>query len=167
MEKLEVTMEVGPEKVLMSRQKNMALGLAIFNPESYATPKKTYTHLRHEVWGQALSNNVLIENFGPTMCSTPRQELTQGLEGRVGTPPTLPGLLSSEQVSSLGLAIPRVTPPPFQANQAEVETSNNEPRLHTERAIAVNIQNPTIFNNISDNATFAKESWRIRLTWRL
>ena len=72
-----------------------------------------------------------------------------------GTPPTLPGLLISEQVSSLGLAIPRVLPPPFQANQAEVETSNNEPRLHTERAIAVNIQNPKIFNNISDNATFA------------
>ena len=89
------------------------------------------------------------------MCSTPRQELTQGLAtGRVGTPPTLTGLLSSEQISSLGLVIPLVTPPPFQTNQAEVETSNNEPRLHTEGEISVNIQNPTIFNNVSENATF-------------
>ena len=42
METLNVTMEVGPEEVLVSRQESIALGLAIFNPESYATPKKTY-----------------------------------------------------------------------------------------------------------------------------
>ena len=56
-------LEIGPEKVLMSGEENMALGLAIFNPESYATPKKTYTHLKHEVWAHTLSSNIL--EIGP------------------------------------------------------------------------------------------------------
>ena len=114
-------MEVGPEKVLVSGQENVALGLAVINPGGYATPKKTYTHLKHEVWGHTLSSNILIENFGPTMCSTPRQELTQGLAtGRTGTPPTLPGLPSSEPVTSLGLAMPSSTPPTSPLIQTEV-----------------------------------------------
>ena len=109
MEALSVTMEVGPEEFLVSRQESMALGLAIFNPESYATPKKT---LKHELWGKTLSSNALIENFGPTMCSTPRQELTIGLATeRAGTQPTLSSLPSQEQVASPGLAMPLRTPP--------------------------------------------------------
>jgi hypothetical protein len=99
-----------------------------------------------------LSNNVLIENFGPTICSTLRKELAKAT-GRACTPPTLPVLLSSEPVSSLGLAIPCVTPPPFQANQAEVEESKHEQKLFNEGAIAMKIQNPTICNN-GDEATF-------------
>ena len=84
------------------------------------------------------------------MCSTPRQELTQGLAtGRTGTPPTLPGLPSSEPVTSLGLAFPKGTPPTSplsQSNKAEVEIGNSdisEHRLHTVKAFADNIKNPT------------------------
>ena len=64
-------MAVGPVQVLVSGQENVALGLAVINPGSYATPKKTYTHLKHELWGQALSNNVLIEILAQ-QCVAPR-----------------------------------------------------------------------------------------------
>ena len=151
MEKLEVIMAVGPVQVLVSGQENVALGLAVINPGSYATPKKTYTHLKNELWGQALSNNVLTEIFGPTMCSTLRQELSQALAaGGAGTHPTLPVLLSPEPVSSQGLAISHVASPPIQTG-----VTGSRSRLHTERVIINNIQNPSNNNIISDEATFA------------
>ena len=95
------------------------------------------------------------------MCSTPRQELTQGLAtGRAGTPPTLPGLPSSEPVTSLGLAMPSSTPPTSpliqtEVIQAEVEGRNgdiSDHRLHTVKGLANNIQNPTTVQ--SKKATF-------------
>ena len=172
MEALSVTMEVGPEEFLVSRQENMALGLAIFNPESYATPKKT---LKHELWGKTLSSNALIENFGPTMCSTPRQALTNGLATeRAGTQPTFSSLPSQEQVASPGLAMPLRTPTisplvqiqdQFQAGvvqvvQAErvqvqgqdkgVEKVDNvisDHVIHTVKGLTNTIKNPTTIEN--------------------
>ena len=48
MEKLDVTMQVGPEQVLVRERENVALGLAVINFESYATPRKILKHLNHE-----------------------------------------------------------------------------------------------------------------------
>jgi hypothetical protein len=126
--------------------------------------------LKHELWGKTLSSNALIENFGPTMCSTPRQELTKGLATeRAGTPPTLSSLSSSEQVTSPGLAMPISTPPTpplvqvevVQAEivqdqvQVEVGKVNNvisDQVLHTVKGLANTIQNPTTVQ--SRKATF-------------
>jgi hypothetical protein len=173
METLNVTMEVGPEEFLVSRQESMALGLAIFNPESYATPKKT---LKHELWGKTLSSNALIENFGPTMCSTPRQELTKGLATeRAGTQPTLSSLPSPEQVASPGLAMPIRTPPisplvqvqdQFQAGVVQVQVQVVQAEgvqvqgqvqvqvqgqvdhvIHTVKGLTNTIKNPTTIEN--------------------
>jgi hypothetical protein len=179
MEALSVTMEVGPEEFLVSRQENMACGLAIFNPESYATPKKT---LNHELWGKTLSSNALIENFGPTMCSTPRQALTNGLATeRAGTQPTFSSLPSQEQVASPGLAMPLRTPTisplvqvqdQFQAGVVQVQVQVVQAEgvqvqgqvqvqvqgqvdhvIHTVKGLTNTIKNPTTMQN--RKATFA------------
>ena len=54
MEEKDVTMEVEPAQLFEREQENVALGLAVINPKSYATPRKTQKHLNHELWGQAL-----------------------------------------------------------------------------------------------------------------
>ena len=63
MDALNVTMDIGPEQVLVSRQDNMALGLEITNPESYATPMKTNPQLEPEMWGITLPNMNFQEQF--------------------------------------------------------------------------------------------------------
>ena len=92
METLNVTMDIGPEKVSVSEQEDMALGLEITTTESYATPSKTKQQLEHEAWGKTLRNmNFQIEDFGPTLCSTPSQVLDRGLAIRgARSPPTQP-----------------------------------------------------------------------------
>ena len=107
-------MDVGPEQVLVTGQENVALGLEIINPESYATPMKTNPPLEHEMWGITLPNmNFQIEDFGPKMCSTPSQEINKVSAMRgARTPPTLPLLPTQGQNQELfsipnpGLALP-------------------------------------------------------------
>ena len=103
METLNVTMDIGPEKVSVSEQEDMALGLEITSTESYATPTKTKTLLEHEAWGKNLINMIFqVEDFGPTICSTPSQELNSGLAFRgARTPPTLPLMPTQGQNQNL------------------------------------------------------------------
>ena len=54
MDALNVTMDIGSEQVLVSRQEDMALGLEITTTESYATPMKTVRSQNRELWGKTL-----------------------------------------------------------------------------------------------------------------
>ena len=125
MEALDVSMDVGPEQVLVSGQENVALGLEIINPESYATPMKTKPQLEHEMWGITLpSMNFQIEDFGPTMCSTPSQKMNEVLARRgARTPPTLPRMPNPEQVPNPGLAFPTTSPTPTLAGTIDKHTA--------------------------------------------
>ena len=65
----------------------MALGLAIFIPESYATTSKTVKNQNPEQWGSALSNNILMENHQPPLVlARPGLTPCQGLASLVNIP---------------------------------------------------------------------------------
>ena len=64
---------------------------------------KTKPQLEHETWGKNLRNmNFQVEDFGPTICSTPSQDLNTNLAFRgARTPPTLPLLPTQGQNQEL------------------------------------------------------------------
>jgi hypothetical protein len=156
MELLSFTTEVVPEQVLVTGQENVASGLAIINP------KKTYHALNHELWGQTLSNHVLIENFCPTMCGTPRQELNRGLApGRACTQSTLPGLPRTGPGSSQGLASPSRSP------STSPSTSTQETGIILHKVGSnINIPNTANTSDMPSFANFVKASLPVETSSR-
>ena len=75
-----------PMEITFSEEVGLDSGLAIFTPESCATPMKVVCIWSHDMWEKALPNNILKENFGPTHCSTPRTIFKTGVFV-MGAPP--------------------------------------------------------------------------------
>jgi hypothetical protein len=102
---MEMTKMVEPLEITHCQEGFLDLGLEILQPESYATPMKAVVSQRRELWGKTLPNNILMENFGPAFCSTPRLGYSQGSTSvEAATPPTQFMLTSPDNTPSLTLA---------------------------------------------------------------